>query len=162
MALEKLTALHAHLQNANLVKKEHLDSWAEDGRMIPSTENKGGGILICKFKYQAILIVEGYSKAPELLMALVCAWLINEDAEREDQNLKKPDIDIDMTDDRTADVEITVEFQEDIELVKDEQGVIELLGIRYSIANAGADTANEVGVGDDPEQPTDKPYVRPD
>ena len=115
MALVKLQALHAHIEQANLMASEQLESWMEDGTLVPAHQNRGAGLLICKFKYDAIFSLEHYSAAPELLMALVCAWLIEQDAERDDQKLAPPDIDVDVVDEKRANVEIKVTFQEDID-----------------------------------------------
>ena len=162
MALAKLTALHAHLDASKLVASEKLDSWAEDARLIPSQQNRGNGLLIGEFEYQAIFVIEGFTGAAELLMAQVCAWLVGFDAVRDDQQLEPPSIDIDMVDEKTADVEMKISFREDIEITEDDDGPITLHGKTYSVANLISDVVDTVGVGNDQAAPTDQPYTRED
>ena len=161
MALQKMKALHAHLDAAKLVGSNRLDSWMEDGKLVPSQQRRGGGLMICQFQYDAIFVLEAFHREPELLMAIVCAWLIEHDAERDDQQLSPPSIDVDMVDEKSADVEINITFREDIELAEDPAGAITLRGKTYSIASLSPDVASQVGVGDDPQQPTDAQWSAP-
>ncbi|WP_299580913.1 phage tail protein [uncultured Microbulbifer sp.] len=162
MALHKLRTITRFLLNANLVSSEQLDSWMEDGKLETTSKNLGNGICICRLRYDAVISIERFSQPAELLFALVTAWVQDQDAERNNQNLPDPEIDIDVINDRKADVEIRIAFYEDINLVPDDNGVIPYNGSQWSIAAVPVDEPNQVGVGDNQSQPTDAPYVRKD
>ncbi|WP_444894919.1 phage tail protein [Microbulbifer sp. SSSA005] len=162
MALEKLRAITGFLLDANLVSYEQLDSWMEDGKLETTSKNLGNGICICRLRYDAVISIERFAKSPKLLFALVTTWVQDQDAERNNQELPDPEVDIDMINDRKSDVEIRIAFYEDIELVPDDSGVIPYDGKNWSIAAVPIDEPSQVGVGDDQSQPTDKPYVRED
>ena len=158
MALEKLQALTAHLVGANLVDQNQVDSWMEDGRLVPAAQHRGNGYLICRFDYTAVVSLERFSRDERLLMALVCAWLHDHDPTREDDNLAAPRIDVDVLDNCRADVEIQIDFREGVELVADDNGAIEFNGTRWSLAPVIVDIAEEAAVGHNPDEPTDQPY----
>ncbi|MGH1374406.1 MAG: phage tail protein [Cellvibrionaceae bacterium] len=158
MALEKLSQLHQALDNANLVASEQLDSWAEDGKMVLAASDRRNGLVVCRFRYQGIYTLEGYTKTPDLLMAVVCTFLIEFDEERDQQKLSAPDIDIEMVDDDTANISINVDFEEKVELVKDDNGPILFKGIRYSTGSIAHNDVTDVGVDHLTGRDTDKRY----
>ncbi|USD19773.1 phage tail protein [Microbulbifer variabilis] len=162
MALEKLRAITGFLLGANLVSCEQLDSWMEDGKLETTSKNLGNGICICRLRYDAVISIERFAESPELLFALVTAWVQDQDAERVIQELPDPEIEIDVINEHKADVEIRIAFYEDIQLVPDDNGVIPYNGRQWSIATVGIDEPNQVGVGDSQSQPTDAPFVRKD
>jgi len=160
MALEKLRAITAHLLAANLVSAEQLDSWMESGELETASKNLGnGGIRICRLKYDAVIYIERYTKAPELLMVLVSTWVMDHDPERYSLELGEPKMDIDVINERMADVEIKIPFYENVDLVVDGNGPVSFNGQQWQIASTEIDAADQVAVGDDQQQPTDAPYV---
>lgn len=163
MSLEKLTALTAHISDYNLLMPEQFDSWMENGKMIPFNKKMGADqLVICRYQYDAVFTFEGYTGSPDMLMVIICAWLIENDNDRDKYNLAAPDIDVDMVDDNRANVEVTITFSESIDLVKDELGLIHIHGARWRIANSTVYDIDTAAVGDDQAAPTDLPYTRED
>lgn len=153
MLLDKLKGLHLHLKQANLVPQEKIDSWVENFKLIPNSKNLGWGHRICVCEYRAVFSIEDYRKAPELPLVLVSTWLLENDRQRNEQDLPTPDVDIDMADEARADVTIEVMFREDVELVEDPDGILIYAGKRWSIsgvdvslAETGMLFANDEGV----------------
>lgn len=160
MALSKLKALHKWLGDSGLFDIEQLDSWMEDGKLIPRSKNLGADqIQVCQLQYDAIFSIEGFTQKPESLFVLICLWLSEHDSSRDDDKLPAPDIDIDVLDEEQADVEIKVVFKEDIQLIKTAGGAFGYKGSGWDIAPAQVYEADQVAVGDNKEEPTDKPYT---
>jgi len=160
MALEKLQALHTFLVEQNLVDENQVASWMENGKPEACAKSLGNGIRVCRLSYDALVSIERFSGNEDLLLALICVWLMDVDPEREDDELPPPDIDIDILDNGTADVELRVAFIENIDLVEDANGLVPFKGKTWSVASVLVDEPNEAAVGDDQAQPTDKSYVR--
>ncbi|MCX2834463.1 phage tail protein [Microbulbifer thermotolerans] len=160
MALEKLKGITAHLLDANLVAAEQLDSWMENGQLETASKSLGNGLRVCRQSYDAVIQIERYAGDPALLFALVTTWLMEHDSERVDLELPEPDVDIDVIDERVADVEITIRFTEDVDLVEDGSGPISYRGKRWAVAPVPVDEPDQVAVGDNKALPTDAPYVR--
>lgn|SRR5690554_2028290 len=145
MLLYKLRALHKFLKEANLVGQEHLDSWAEKIKPMPSGKNRGNNsVRICACEYTAVYILESYSKSPALVMALVTAWLLDNDPTRKTEGLSAPEIEIDIEDETTAEVSIELTFRENVDIVQDDDGDIDYMGKKWRISDADI-TLVEVG-----------------
>ncbi len=162
MALQKLQAFTAFLLAQNLVGNNRLDSWTENAKLVPAAKNKGQGYLICRLEYDAVISLERFAGDEALLMVLVCAWLHDHDDSRDDDGLPAPDIDIDILDNQCTDIELSIRFREDIDLIPDEDGPVTFNGQRWVVSTVPVDGVNTVGVGDNPNLPTDKPYQRED
>lgn len=162
MALQKLQALTAFLIEKNLVDENQIDSWMENGKIEATDKNLGNGIRVCRFRYDAVISIERFSTDEKLLLALVCVWLMDNDPEREDDELPAADIEVDIADDSTAEIEIKVMFIENIDLVEEPSGRVNYSGKNWAVNSVGIDIANEGAVGDDPNIDTDKSYVRQD
>lgn len=160
MALDKLKGITAHLLAANLVAAEQLDSWMEDGELETASKNLGNGLRVCRQSYDAVIQIERYAGDPALLFALVTTWVMENDPERQSLELPEPTVDVDVIDERVADVEITVRFSEPVDLVEDDSGPILYRGQRWAVAAVPVDEPDQVAVGDNQDLPTDAPYVR--
>lgn len=161
MALNKLKALHAALEDSKLAMPERFNSWMEDGKLVPSNKRLGRDqYLIGRLQYDAIFEFEGFTGNPTLLMATICAWLLDHDETRDDDKLPVPDIDVDMLDDNTALVEVKIRFMENIEMALDPRGSLSMNGQQWALVPASIFDADTVGVGDDQAEPTDLPYTR--
>ncbi|WP_020411000.1 phage tail protein [Hahella ganghwensis] len=162
MALAKLQQLTAHLLDRNLVAVEQLDSWMENGTLELADKSLGQGVRICRLKYDAVLTLERYPGDPQTLFAHLVIWLSDHDPDRDREGLAPPDVEVDVNDQDTADIEIRVSFYENIDLVKDDTGDIAFNGESWRLARVPIFEPRAVGVGDDQTQPTDAPYVRED
>ncbi|NIB44780.1 phage tail protein [Pseudomaricurvus alkylphenolicus] len=161
MALQKLAGLTRYLIEQNLVDENQIDSWMENGTPEPAGKRLGHGIRICRLRYDAIISIERFTGNEDVLLALLCTWLMDNDPSREDDRLPPPDIDIDIVDARAADVAFRVAFIEDIDLVPVDNGKVLFIGQRWDVADVPVTLPNEAAVGDDESRPTDKPYVHP-
>lgn len=143
----KLQQLTEFLLNLNLVAAEQIDSWVENPRMVPRGKVVSEGQLVLFTQtYDAIFAIERYPHkrhSAELLFAHVSAWLIENDSERAQLGLSNPQTDVDVLDDKTADIELTIAFEEDITAVLDEDGPISYMGGQYKLADVAIDYVNE-------------------
>lgn len=160
MALEKMQQLASFLRERNLFAAEQFDYWMENGTAEYAAKNLGPGVVVCRFRYDAVLSVERYSNDADLFLALLCTWLMDNDCARDHDDLPMPDIDVTTLDDHCVDIEVRVPFIEDITLVRDDDGNVPFSGERWRLDGVTVTDADAVGVGDDDQQPTDKPYVR--
>ena len=143
----KLQQITAFLVGLNLVAAENIDTWVENPQIVPRFKSQGDGqIILYTQTYDAKLFIERYPHKvhdAELLFAQVCVWLIENDEGRLDLQLPHPDTDVDILDDSTADIEITIRFEEDITAVIDESGPIEFGGQRYRLDDITLSYAKE-------------------
>lgn len=132
----KLQQLTAYLLNLNLVAAEQLDSWVENPQIIPSGKDLGqGSIVLYHQTYDAVIYIERFNhqKHPaELLFGCVCAWLMQHDADRDE--IAAPRTDVEILDNGSADIEISISFEEDVIAVKDPAGHIEFGEDHYRLA----------------------------
>jgi hypothetical protein len=139
----KLQLLTAFIINLDLVAVEQIDSWVESPQIIPSGRClTADGVILFRHEYDAVISIERYphSRHPaELLFAHICAWLLDHDSDRD--QIATPRTDVDILDDDTADIEITISFEEDVQGVSDPAGPIKLNGQRYRLDTALSDYA---------------------
>ena len=143
----QLGLLSAFLLNLDMVAAENFDSWVEDPKIVPSGSVLSGdaeGIILFRQEYDAVFSFERFPHKRHHVNELfgqVCAWLIENDSDRDD--IAQPHTDVDIRDDETADVEITISFTEDVEAIKDPAGLIVVGGETYSLGAAVIDVADE-------------------
>lgn len=163
MALAKLRALHAHIAQQNLVMPETFDSWMEDGTIKPTNTRVSPDVYcVARLEYDAVFLFDRFTNSPALLIAIISAWLMDHDDNRDTYKLPQPDIDVDMIDDKTAQVEIRVRFLESVHMTKSATGKIEMGGERWDVSGASFDVVDTIGVGDNQARPTDHKYTRDD
>jgi hypothetical protein len=136
----KLQQITSFLIGLNLVAAENIDPWAENPRIVPwGKVITDGQLVLFRQTYDAVLSFERwpYKRHPaELLFAHVCVWLLENDEERFEKELPMPVTDVDILDGQTADIDITITFEEDITAVLDENGPITFDGQRYRLDDA--------------------------
>lgn len=115
----KLQSLTQSLIGQKLFNPEQMDSWAEEGELIPARKDTDNGMMIGRWRYQGVISIERYSKDAGQLMAAVLAWLTTDD---DRDGLSNPTLDPEPADDGTFYVDVTVQLQETIHLVPDENG----------------------------------------
>lgn len=160
MALQKLANLAAYIKGKNLVAEEQIDFWMETAKLSPASKRLGNGLLVCRFQYDGILVVERYTGNADLFLALICCWLQDHDEDRDQDELPEPDADVTTLDDLTVDVAVKITFTEDITVIEDVNGLIDFGDKKYSLADVEISVADSVGVGDSQERATDLVYVR--
>lgn len=158
MALAKMEALAAFLLAQNIFPAEQFDYVMTNGKNAYANKRIGNGLLISRFRYDAVFLIERYSQDADLFLALISTWLMENDNSRDEQELEMPDVGVTALDDFTVDLEVRIVFEENITIVPDEVGKIIFNGSRYSVLPAVISDAIKVGVGDSQERLTDKPY----
>ncbi|MBJ7536956.1 phage tail protein [Marinomonas transparens] len=142
--MKKMIALRAYLEGLNFChKKEKFDAWVEDMEQTTRGKYEGNRVLLYRSKYRAVFSIEGfvYSKEPiELLHTRLITWLADND-ERGDMEDKELSISPDILDDDTADIEITLMFEEDVYIAEVEDGPIEYAGKTWELADPEHDIA---------------------
>jgi hypothetical protein len=149
--MQKLAAIHQFIAGLNLVAVENIDSWPENVRFQGVATNKGTGLVLFRQEYDAVISIERFphTRHPaELLFGQVVAWLIDQDEERENQGVDQPSVTVDVLDDGTADLDITIPFIEDVRAVEDEAGQITLNGKTYALAGFEIDYAETGDIGE--------------
>lgn len=126
------------------VPREKIKAFADKGYLIPVFRDLGNGYLIAVFKYDGVIDLENFNLSPFELLAWLNCWLAENDKNREALELTSPEINATLNDDWTSDVEITVEFEEDVQIVPDENGPIPYLGRNWKVADVPIDVATDL------------------
>lgn len=130
--MKQLIAISEFLIGLNLVAAEQIDPWADQMKITPAGTSKGaGGTIIFRNEYVAVIFIERYPHkvhSPNLLWAHISAWLMDNDGDRFDQRDASIKIEVDILDDETADVMISIDFIEEVGIVEDSGGDIRLDG----------------------------------
>lgn len=124
----KLKALTAYLIERQLVAPENLDSWSEQVQLELIWKPDTKGMHMGNVNYSAAIVLESYGGSAARLMALIGAWLENNDEDRDD--LPATVFDITVVDDLLGlvDVDIKLQFSEPQYLAEDPDGEIEAFG----------------------------------
>jgi hypothetical protein len=138
--MQKIKALHKYLAALNLLDENQIDSWAEQVRPIPD----GGhitvgieqmqGVRLGFIAYDALFTFENCAVDARTLFAQVLLWLGEFDPEREHYGLEDPVYDVLKIDDGHVDIELKIQFQEDLCLVLDAAGSVPYEGKHWRIA----------------------------
>lgn len=143
--MKQLAAITAFIVGLDLIAAEQIESWVENPQIVPAgTVKTRDGVVIYRQTYTAVIAIERYphKRCPaELLFAHISAWLIDNDGDRFDDKDAKITTDVEIMEDDTADIEISIDFIEEIEIVKDPGGPIRLNGDRWRLADVPIDYA---------------------
>lgn len=136
--MKQLAAITQFIVGLNMVAAEQIDTWVENPKVEPAgtVKSNNDSVVIYRQTYDAVIAIERYAHRvhpPELLFAQICAWLIEHDGDRFDRKDADLITDVDIMDDQTADIEITIDFHEEVEIVEYAGGPIELAGKRYQL-----------------------------
>ena len=139
------------LSNLNpMVKANNMDAWQERGTLMLSGEDKGkGGYQVAKWKYTAVIAIENFPHKKinaYNVFAMVAAYLIDNDSDRDEYGLDDPEFDIEIISNDNAMVLIEVMLIDNIELIPDSKGPVIFDGQRFYVATADFDLAEIVDV----------------
>lgn len=138
--MKQIAAITTFLINLDLVAAEQIDSWVEDPQIVPAgTVKTNDAVVIYRQTYTALIAIERWPHKAhpiELLFAHISAWLIDNDGDRFDDKDAKITTDVEIMDDDTADIEIGIDFIEEVEIVMDPDGAIFLNGFHWRLAEA--------------------------
>ena len=146
--MQKLINFSQYMKDACLVKDEHFDSWAENIELAPAEKHTVDGLLIGHVRYTAVISLEHSQAHAILMMALIMVWLKDHDRDRADEGLPNPQLNVDITDSarNISDIEIELDFKDEIILVKDAEGLISYLGENYGLGEFDLWTATTTTV----------------
>ncbi|WBF68263.1 phage tail protein [Desulfovibrio subterraneus] len=142
--MRKLRALTTFLMQATGLPRESFDAFVDSGELNPTGKDLGHGIEVARFRYDASVYLYNYAGDGHQILALVMAWVVGHDAERELHDLSDPKVEVTILDDDSADVEIRISFDEGVELVMDPQGRIPYGGAMWSVTDVPVDVAEAV------------------
>lgn len=157
MAIAKLKALHAHVVSQNFVDENQIQSWAEDATATPRARERGTGLHVCRFQYTGVVTLDGFAGSEDLLLAALTTWVMDNDPDREGDNLEPPQIDLIIRDDALADVDISLEFIEDITIVPDANGPISYRGQQWALGQPDIFVAQSGALNDIPSRDAGRP-----
>ncbi len=142
--MKKMIALRLYLEGLSFCHCiEKLDVWTEDIEQTTRGKCEGNRVLLYTMKYRAVFSIEGfvYRKDPiELLHARLITWLADND-ERSDMDDAELNISPELLDENTANIEITLNFEEDVYIAEKEGGPIEYAGKHWELAEPEHDIA---------------------
>lgn len=131
------------------VKANNIDAWQEGGTIILSGEDLGTGYQVAKWKHNAVIVIEKFPHlkvAPYNLLAMLAAFLLDSNWQRDELGLQDPALDIDVVSDDNATVIIEVELVDNIDLLPDANGPVLFNGNRYSVELVQINVAETVDV----------------
>lgn len=144
--MHKLSALVAHLLSATGLPREQVHAFADKGQLLPTGRHLGqtadgqDQIEVGVWRYDGVILLERYAGDGPVFMAVVLGWLADHDDDRD--GLAEPELDVDLNDALTCDLELACEFEERLTLVEDAQGPIEFDGRRWRVAEPDIVTAS--------------------
>ncbi|PJE55641.1 phage tail protein [Marinomonas sp. BSi20584] len=151
--MKKLAALRAFLVGTGCFNSEKFEAWPEELEQVSRGKLEGNRVLLYTMKYRAAYSIEEYAycKYPfEILHTKLITWLADND-ERSDMEGREPKIDVDLLDDETANIEITLDFEEDVYITEDESGDIEYFGKMWRLDAPDHDVAESFDLVDQNE-----------
>jgi len=156
--VRKIKALVAHLAEVTGLPHEHIHAYMDKGELLPTGRDLGvivpdddgarlRQIEIGVWKYDAVVQIERYAGDGPTLAAVILGWVSDNDGDRD--GLLDPEVDAEINDRDTADIEIACEFQERLTLVEDPAGDIPYAGTRWRVDEPEITAAESVSVGYD-------------
>lgn len=144
--MKKFEALQDYFNGLKLVKKGKFDAWVETltvKRMHKQTEK---GFLLCEIQYEANFSFEECCQHPSFMVAVVMAWLLENDAGRNPEREGEPRMDGSAIGDGQYNLGIQLTFVEKIYLHEDTSGMIQIKGVKYTGGEQEADAASEISL----------------
>lgn len=156
MSLKNLADMRDFLEAQNLVDQHKFAAVFANGQLQPRGRDRGtGGFIIAHIRYTAEFFIDGFSGNPDVIFALVAAYLLDHGGDRGLDELPAPTIAVDELDNAAFDVVISVEFKEAITLIEDATGDIPFNAAKYRLSALTPDVAEVAGVTTDPAGTTD-------
>lgn len=146
--MEKMTQLANYLASQNLFSSQQLSSWVEEVNLKVGAKYQGERVLLHRSHYRAVILVENYnyaSNAIDLFNAHVAIWLAEKD-DRSDLNNPNPSLAIDVLSSRYADLELTLEFEEEVYISRATRGGLTYNGQSWGLEKADYDVAEAATV----------------
>jgi len=138
--MKKLVSLRSYLEPLYPYK---FDSWVEDMTLKGRGALEGNKVLLYTVKYRAVISMEefAYQKTSiGLFNARLITWLADND-DRSELDDKDPDVGCTILDEQTADIEVTLQFEEDVYICESEGGPIEFADKKWAFVDIEHDFA---------------------
>lgn len=145
--MRQLTELTTLLINLDLVAAENIEGFADEPKIIPSgkivtinTVLNEPGIVLYRQSYTGTFFIDDYPFNAHPITELfghICAYLL--DSGNGSDAIPEPVITVDILDNGTANIEVSIAFEQDIYAVEDSSGSIPLNGKHYRIADPVTD-----------------------
>jgi len=143
--MKKFSALSKKLLSLPGVARDNMDSFIDLGKLNPTGRDRGTGFEIGRFKYDAVISIERFpAKLAEMLLSVLLIWISENDPERDELGLSEPDIDITPEDEGSVTVEISIEFDEALTIIRDSSGSIEYDGALWSVGDIEINVAENL------------------
>ena len=139
--MNRLQSLSKFLLDNTSLKREQIHSYADNGELRPVFEDRGNGFVVGRYKYDAVFELERFKGEAFELLALINCWLDENDDERKELELADPEINVELNDRQTCDIELVIEFDEPVSIVEDAKGIIPFRGQRYRVEAVPVDVA---------------------
>lgn len=125
-------------------------SWIENGKLVNQGKNVTvNGIEVAHLKYDAVLWFDSFPyreiQAP-LIMAYIQVWLNENDLLRDQLDHYESDFDLDILDDKTADLSFTISFEEPLTAMENNEGPLMIDGVHYQLQDIEIYYAEDVEV----------------
>jgi hypothetical protein len=133
--MKKMIELRQHLAQSGCFHADGLETWVEDMQLKPRGKVVGESVLLHVLRYRAVFAIASYpykQHPVEQFNATLMTWLAEHD-DRSDLDNADPDISVDVWDDHTASLELTLMFNEEVYITPDDNGSIEFKGTRWSL-----------------------------
>ncbi|MEX3171577.1 phage tail protein [Serratia quinivorans] len=146
--MSQLSELTAFMTERLPPRVRGFDSWMDNQKLTPALKNLGKGQRrIGITTYDGVLEWDKFPYReldPAVLFALVLSWLMEgaNDA-RSDLNLDNPDVEVELYDEESALVTITVPLVDEIVLLPNSNGEIPLDGESWGVVDPTYDHAEE-------------------
>lgn len=142
--MQKLIDLRSFVESINGVKENKIDVWTEDIELKLRGKHEGNGLALLDMNYTAVIDIEDWphDKRPvPLLFAHIVSWLAGYDCDRDYLDNKNVTAVPTIHDDNTADIEISIEFKETVNVVEDPNGEINAFDKCWSFLDIPIDIA---------------------
>lgn len=139
--MKQIAAVTSFLVGINLVDAVQIDAWVENLQIQSlGADQNAGNVTLFRQTYDAVITIERFPHKvhpAELLFGHLAAWLIDHDGDdvRLDGSEATIQPEVDVLDDSTADLIITIDFVEDVTAIEDAAGPITLNGKNYRLAD---------------------------
>lgn len=143
--MKKLVSLRSYLEPLYPYK---FDSWVEDMTLKGRGSVEGNKVLLHTLEYRAVISMESFAyqeASIELFSARLLTWLADND-DRSELNDKDPDISCTLLDDEVAEIEVTLQFEEDVYISESEGGAIEYADRTWDLVEPEHDVAESCDV----------------
>jgi len=145
--MNSLNALQSVIDdNLPLLSIQHpqRELWLEQGRLVPgSNKTDERGFHALDLEYRLVLAVDQLPRQHASLLALLVHQFVGT-LDREG-GLNPPDIEVHPNDERTADVEITVDVRDPVHLVEVQHSPIEFNGKKWGFGEGSLAIADQLG-----------------